>query len=266
MKKKSVIYWLVALTVLMSVLPQSHANVVGDWQQLPDLSTSGLEIFDNSPKVIADNFLCSATGPITDIQLWGGWFNGYLPESASDSEGSATNVGFTLSLRADIPAEAEGYSKPGALLWQQSFEPGQFTTSLYNEGTQGFFNPDTGQYVRYNQVWQYDFNIDEELAFVQQGSSENPIVYWLDVSANPTDQQAFFGWRTSTDVWSDSAVWDEYPLNGNWGQLEYPSGHPYAGTEQLDMAFAVTGVIAEVPEPTTLLLLGFGAVMFRKRR
>ena len=263
MKKKSAIYWLMVLTVFISVFPQAHATVVDDWQQLPDLNPSGLDIFANSPKVLADDFLCIESGPVTDIHLWGGWFNGYLPETVDNSEGSASNVGFTLSIRADIPAEAEGYSKPGALLWQQSFEPGQFTTGLYYEGSQGFFNPNTGQFVRYNQVWQYDFYIDEELAFLQQGSSGNPIVYWLDVSANPTDQQAFFGWRTSADVWNDSAVWDNHPLDGNWGQLEYPSGHPYAGEVQLDMAFAIT---TEIPEPATLLLLGFGAVMLKRRR
>lgn len=218
------------------------------WQQLPDLSTSGLDIFANSPKVLADDFTANEGSLITDIHFWGGWFNGYLPQSPDCGMGSPNNVSFTVTIRANSSTES----------WQQTFLPGEFTTSLHDEGSQGFFNPNTGQYTRYNQVWQYDFYLDEG-AFNLPEDSDG--LYWLEVSASPTDQQAFFGWRTSDDPKGNSAVWDDYPLD-SWNQLQYPSGHELEG-QSVDLAFAIT---TEAPEPATLLLLGLGAMALRRRK
>ena len=176
---------------------------------------------------------------------------------------TASNVAFTLSLHADIPATepgGPGYSMPGDLLWEQTFGPGQFSVNLYSEGPEGWYNPNTGEYIAEgdNQAWQYNFYIDQSVAYLQEGTPDNPIIYWLDVSATPSDDQAFFGWKTSLQHWNDDAVWAD-SHQGPWSELHYPNSHPFGG-ESIDLAFVIT------PEPTTIALLGLGYVFIRKRR
>jgi hypothetical protein len=89
-------------------------------------------------------------------------------------------------------------------------------------------------------------------------------VYWLGVQAFTTDSDAQFGWKTSTDHWNDDSVfWD--PTSGSWLELKYPM-HDLVGTpllyggQSMDMAFVIT------PEPTTICLLGFGALSLLRSR
>jgi len=49
------------------------------WVQLPDLSPTGIDVYATNPKVLADDFLCTQTGLITDIHIWGSWLGDYLP-------------------------------------------------------------------------------------------------------------------------------------------------------------------------------------------
>ncbi len=231
------------------------------WAQLPDTSPTGLDIYAWNSRVMMDDFLCTQGGLITDIHIWGSWFNGYLPKEATGANPSASNITFTLSLHADIPANPTGglgYSTPGELLWEQIFNPGQFTADLYHNGPEGWYNPSTGKYVRTNQVWQYNFDIDEQDAFMQQGTVGNPVIYWLDISATTLDHEALFGLRTAAEHFNDNAVWAN-SHQGPWNELIYPQGHPSAG-ESIDLAFAIT------PEPTTLLMLSLGTLALRRRK
>ncbi len=213
--------------------------------------------------VLADDFLCTQAEPITDVHIWGSWFNGYLPEELAGGNPSALNVSFTLSIHADIPGDTPGgpgYSRPGELLWEETFEPDQFAVRLYHDGPEGWYNPNTGIYTKTNQVWQYNFLIDQKDAFWQEGTDQEPLVYWLDVSANllRKDETARFGWRTSEEHWNDAAVWSD-SHQGPWNELLYPIGHPYEG-ESIDLAFVIT------PEPTTLLTLALGSWIALRRR
>lgn len=246
-------------TVLADWTPADPAK----WVQLPDLSPAGIDVYATNPKVLADDFLCTQTGLITDIHIWGSWLGDYLPMEPTGGNPSASNVAFTLSLHADIPAGSQGgppYSMPGELLWEQTFEPGQFSANLYSVGPEGWYNPNTGEYFVEgdHQAWQYNFYIDPEVAFLQEGTLDNPVVYWLDVSATPSDSPTFFGWKTSIDHWNDDAVWAD-SHQGPWNELRYPGGHPFEG-QSIDLAFVIT------PEPTTIVLLGLGGLALRRKR
>ena len=92
-------------------------------------------------------------------------------------------------------------------------------------------------------IWQIDIQIDPEDAFLQQGTEDRPVIYWLDVSVMTENGQ--FGWKTRQwpDHFMDDAVWDvgtQFPHA--WKELRYPEGHPYHGLERdsIDMAFALT--------------------------
>src|ERR1700687_681497 len=69
----------------------------------------------NRAGICADDFICTNTGPITDIHLWGSWLN--------DRVGT-NSITFWLGIYDDVPASPlNGPSHPGNLKWQQWFTP-----------------------------------------------------------------------------------------------------------------------------------------------
>jgi len=218
--------------------------------QKPDISPTGIDVdatypirTGREPQLLADDFPCTTSGPLTDIHIWGSWNNDYLPE------GSPMNVTFTLSIHDDIPASQSptGYSMPGELRWMRRFQPGDFTVEqIPSDVPEGYYNPCINLYEPYNHqmVWKYSFYIDPAEAFYQKGSPDNRVVYWLDVQAQPAvggAASAQFGWKTSLVHWNDDAVWavGYEPYNGLWNELRYPPEHPY-GKQSIDLAFEIT--------------------------
>src|SRR5262245_49515491 len=43
------------------------------YPQLPD--PNGIDIKASYPKILADDWRCTETGPVSDIHIWGSWFN-----------------------------------------------------------------------------------------------------------------------------------------------------------------------------------------------
>jgi hypothetical protein len=250
-----------------------NAMVLADWQpgqpakwiQLPDLQPTGVDVQATIPKVLADDFLCQTSGPITDIHIWGSWLADYLPIN-SDGLPDPSLISFRLSIHADIPkTDANPYSTPATPdLWEQIFVPGQFTTNLYAQDlVEGWFNPNTREYLAVGdtKVWQYNFLIDAAAAFVQQGTPTNPITYWLAVEALPLFPvgvpEGLFGWKTSFQHWGDDAVYSDTET-APWTPLVYPPNHSFEG-QSMDLAFVIT------PEPATMTLLGLGLMFLKKR-
>ncbi len=239
-----------------------YTDVAQKWVQYPELQPSLSIDIDATkeevwkPQVLADDFECTDTEPITDIHIWASWYHDFWPY------GDANNVTFMLSIHEDLPiGDPENpypYSLPGELLWQKQFQPGDFDCSIYaRDLMEGWFVP-CGEPPYYEDFadsicWQYDFYIDEEEAFPQQGSTTEPVIYWLDVQAQPNNSLAGtppepirsrFGWKTSREHWNDDAVWavGEDPPIEPWNELLYPYEHPYEG-ESIDLAFEITSEI-----------------------
>jgi len=220
------------------------------WLQDPDLSVLGMDIDAtfklDSPDpglILADDFQCTATGPLTRIEIWGSWLNDYYP--FYEDPGA---VKFTLSIHKDIPAEESttGYSVPGDVIWYRTFDPIEFMFEPAAMNiSEGWYNPALPWYIfpGDTECWKYIFPLDEE-DFVQQGTMDEPIVYWLDVQAETLDPDPMcrFGWKTSIDHWNDNAVWGEgsEPYPGPWNELIYPVEHELQG-QPIDMAFAIYG-------------------------
>jgi hypothetical protein len=205
------------------------------WEQLPDITVNGTDIAmtanTGAPRELADDFLCTQTGPITDVHLWGSWMN--------DQTGVIAMI--HLSIHSNIPADQSptGYSIPGPVLWQMNFTPGQWTQKIYHEGTaEWWYDPYSGLLLPNadHAVWEVDITIDQVQAFVQQGTATNPITYWLD--AYVITQSGTFGWKTTPTHWSDDAVY-LLPGANPWQELIYPVGHPHAG-QSIDLAFRLT--------------------------
>ena len=250
------------------------------WVQHPDLET-GMDVnatyLESAAgptsvwpfvKILADDFPCTTTGPITDIHIWGSWLHDRIND----------NTTFKLSIHDDVPATDTHYSHPGEERWSHFFDPGSYVARPVPSGTatEMFYEPNTDEIIGYDtQVWQYNFLIPESEAFVQEGSSTNKKVYWLDVQAivpaDPGIVPEVFGWKTSREHWNDDATYADNespggPVISEWMELRYPSGSQYPG-ESIDLAFAIT----TVPEPSSCMLLvmaslGLVAYAWRRRR
>ncbi|MBN2455188.1 MAG: hypothetical protein JXB29_01415, partial [Sedimentisphaerales bacterium] len=227
------------------------------WWQPPDLSDyNGIDVDATyeevwQPQILADDFNCMTTGLITDIHVWGSWYHDYTPEF------DANLVSFTLSIHDDLPAgdpaNPYDYSIPGVLLWSKDFDTGNFEVSRYAEDLfEGWYVPcaEEPYYEDYADsiCWKYDFYIDQADAFMQQGSPDEPVIYWLDVQARPQPtipggppMRSRFGWKTSKTQWNDDAVWaiGTEDFHGPWNELVYPQGHLMEGLSA-DLAFAIT--------------------------
>ncbi|MBU0753861.1 MAG: hypothetical protein KJ645_01890 [Planctomycetes bacterium] len=206
------------------------------WLQPPDEDWTGIDIRcdrnDGMPRTLADDFLCDEQGPILDVHFWGSW--------KWDEKGEIEII--HLSIHDDIPAEVSPtqYSMPGDLRWEMDFLPGEFNENLYATVLDGewWWDPYFGELLHPGdfQIWQYDIDIPLERCFLQEGTPNDPKVYWLDIWVKTTFGE--FGWKTSIDHWNDDAVYwiDDDPY---WYELKYPFGHPYF-PESIDMAFAIT--------------------------
>ena len=220
------------------------------WMRPPDDTEYGIDIRcdrrDGTIRTLADDFLCTTTGPITKVTIWGSWFN--------DIKGNIKKI--HLSIHSDDPCGPYGWSEPNQLLWSRDFYPADFNETVYKTlsyyewfwDAVAYMPPPTSWADR--TIWQYDISIDPSKAFIQQGDPCNPIVYWLDayVEIDPNISGSMFGWKTTYEYkhWKDDAVWsgDEGMM---WWELRYPPEH-YYHPASIDLAFALrTGEMPTLP-------------------
>jgi hypothetical protein len=212
------------------------------YPQLPD--PQGWDVNATFPKVLADDWKCTETGPVGDIHFWGSWRH--------DQQYPIQSI--HVSIHSDVPADpAIGYSHPGDLLWQRDFFPGQWTERRWGTGDQGWLDPNTGEAVRPDHfgIWQYNI-VDIPDPFTQKRGT----IYWLDISVKlPAGVAPWWGWKTSLQHFNDDAVWSDFVSpTVPWRELR----DPFTG-QSLDLAFVIT------PEPASLALLGLGGLTMLRR-
>jgi hypothetical protein len=199
--------------------------------------------------ICADDWLCTDSGPVADVHFWVSWMQ--------DIQDRILNV--HLSIHDNIPVGPEGWSIPGALLWQRDFAPGEFALRPYGQGDQGWYDPVLNDWWRPDHTLFQQINVVDILdPFIQ----EEGHIYWLDVSVDiwGEGETGKLGWKTSLNHWNDDAVYWDMAKN-RWVELR----DPLTG-ESLDLAFVIT------PEPgTCVMLLTAGAaglllLVRRKRR
>ncbi len=206
--------------------------------QLPD--RAGFDVNFRSPMVVADDWQCSETGPVSDIHFWfsarGDWLN--LQQPPLDAQIFNIHV----SIHADIPVgPGNPYSRPGALLWSRDYNVGEVTIRQTGVGQQWWYDPATGVVAANDHQKIYQCNIIriDEPFYQKKGT-----IYWLDVSISSLND---LGWKSSNrnlypapftgTHFQDDAVWS--PAAGFWQEIHYPAG-PYQG-QSMDMAFVITG-------------------------
>jgi hypothetical protein len=231
--------------------------------QLPD--PNGIDVRFFAPKVLADDFICSQTGPITDVHFWWSMHrDGQGGPIPVDPTIDPATLGILLgpmhvSIRDDVPAaiDASGLlipSHPGPLLWARDFVPPEMKSRFWGTGVQSWYDPNTQQFLPddHHFIWQTNItNIPDP--FIQK----NGHTYWLDLSA--LQPQVPVGWKTSRDTYADpihphddDAVWADFGGAGlNWNELR----DPRTGFQtSLNLAFVIT------PEPSSIFMLALGAI------
>ncbi|MBI5384937.1 MAG: HYR domain-containing protein [Verrucomicrobia bacterium] len=217
--------------------PPTETNAV-KWVQWPN--PNGFDVLDCQQIVLADDFLCTNRGPITDIHLWTSWLR----------DRWSTNIPIWLGLFSDVPKTNANFpSHPGQMLWQQWFGPTDYQIYLAGTASEQFLDPQAMQVLGPDtQMFYYSFYPTNP--FVQTGSATQPIVYWLAAYAVvPTNCDLLFGWKTTLTNWNDAPVWGHWmhgqalPL-GDWKAIEEALA-PLPG-----LAFKLTTTAPPPPVPT----------------
>jgi hypothetical protein len=200
--------------------------------QWPDLDSTGVDVYCMGDVLLADDFLCTETGFITDITFWGSWLNDIFPPMEEMPE-------IKLSIWSDNPNGPNNYSEPMDLLWNRNFFPNEYNMYEYASVPDGewFYWPQNQQAIfpGDHKVFQLDFIIQEQEAFIQDSTT----IYWLSVNVIPqTGTDYVFGWKSSLHHFNDFAVWQTGPPV--WNMLCYPIQHPLNDT-CMDLAFNISG-------------------------
>ena len=171
-------------------------------------------------------------------------FTGVSPGTAIITQVEWPSYGHCITADVGTP------SHPGDLLCLMPFPSGSFTWEEVVEPglEEGWFDPDPLEPIYIfpgdHNCYKYSFVLDDE-CWTQEGTPEQPLVYWLDVQAYPQGaaEPAYFGWKSSAEHWNDDAVWamgTEPDIVLPWHELWYPYGHQFYG-QSTDLAFRILG-------------------------
>lgn len=227
------------------------------YPQLPD--PQGIDVamnqFLGNPNLrwLGDDWRCSETGPVSDIHFWYS-LRGDVPPPPN---GVAVFSSLNVRIYSDVPAGPGGvnFSQPGQLLWQRSFQPGQFQTRIYGTGLQSWSDPfNDNQFIPNDHLAHYQLNIPIiPDPFIQQVGT----LYWLVLQAVPITPSIEIGWKTSgspqfmdTAVFGNGVTWSPY-FDPRFPTVARP----------VDLAFVIT------PSPAAGSLLALsGLIALRRRR
>jgi hypothetical protein len=187
--------------------------------QLPDLE--GWDVLATSPKTLADDWQCSATGPVTDIHFWGSWKD--IDGNPYTDDFYTPMPFFQLSIHRNIPADADTpWSRPGEQIWFWEGEiPG---TPSEPPSMEHWFDPNTGEYLCNDHVpyWRYDFFFDQASPPPEPFYQYQDSIYWLNVSALQIPAPYQWGWKSSRDHFMDDAVYTDNAPIGPWQPMVEP--------------------------------------------
>ena len=211
------------------------APAVADWNegdyhkmhfpQLPD--PTGLDVNfsfrdEDNATTVADDFQCSATGPILDIHLWVSWRHEDIPVDIM----KAIDI-----ININIFKDAGG--APGAWQWGYNTR-GNYVYVPAGQGPQGWLDPPALPIVSdHYQYFQINIDIPADVAFEQTEGE----IYWLALTAaiHRDNANEAVGWKTSLQQFGSPAMFYLAPFGQNpWTPLQDVTGAP------IDMAFVIT--------------------------
>jgi hypothetical protein len=200
--------------------PQAIPPVFCGWDEpayvyLPPSATGASS--SGTWKLVADDFRCLGSMPITSVHWWGSYSGWSDPKSAPSTVPSFWLLGFW----SNVPAAGAAFSHPGRLLQVVRIPASQ--VSIAPAGSDRFFGkpPDA--------CYNYSVVLTANQYFLQNKYLASTLdnVFWLSITALYTGSQAPpypWGWKTRPAHWMDDAV--TFPVQGS----DIPVGYQPSGT------------------------------------
>jgi hypothetical protein len=214
------------LGIFVCMLLIGTVNVaLADWEpgdghkmhfpQLPDPNGWDVDFHD---WWLGDDWMCSETGPVTDIHFWYSWVDDEVQDIPWIS----------VEIYSNNPGPP---STPHELLWSRLFQDVDFIIAGPWIGDQGWYHP-TSLVIEHDHQEYWQINIVD---IVDPFEQEEGVIYWLVIQMPYYSfPSPAIGWKTSEDHWNDNAVFGN---PGNW----IPLWDPLSAVEPIDFAFVITG-------------------------
>jgi hypothetical protein len=204
---KKTIYFILFLFITGTLMAdwditESHGM---HYPQMPD--PTGYDVDCNDPRILADDFLCTQSGPIREIHIW-------ISQRYQTGEPIPPPIlNIYLSIHTDIPAAGSptGYSIPGELLWSDDFGVGQFIIrEPAYEGLQGWFDPWIPELWLGDHIWYWQVTPFESLdmAFVIGGDDYPKPVELSSFTTLYANGNAILNWTTQSET--NNLGWNIY--------------------------------------------------------
>ena len=246
------------------------AQFPNDTGQPPD--NASWDVNFTFPNVLADDFKCDQRTRITDVHIWFSVIDDVIgfdhTNAVPDPAAIERAIDYVhLSIHDNDPGDPpEIPSMPTGSKWAADFQ--DFKVQYWAPHEQGWIEPGVDSWFPDHQhIWLLNVYIPESEAFLQEGTPDNPITYWLDASVKlkPGYENVWLGWKTAESSQIDDAVYGQMPTAGAGDDIVWGGSLVDPITEEsLDLAFIIT------PEPGTMaMLIGaglIGLVAFARRR
>ena len=210
--------------------------------------------------IVADDFACKKREYITDLHWWGS-YPGYSEEAgqAPPQHPQAFLIRFWSDVAAGEDPNADiWWSHPGKVLHKIVCE--NYMVEPYGYDIDPHLFEETGQVEIVDRCFQYNQKLDPKEYFLQEGTEDDPKVYWISIQAvfDASQEPPYpWGWKTRPHFFNDDAVVGRTTTEGvfGWRPIVDEAGNSW------DMAYELT-----VPEPATLSLLLLGGAVLARRR
>lgn len=190
-----------------------------------------------SGPLLADDWLCTRSGYVTEIHFWGSW--------RDDQVGNLE--AFLLAIysdqSADDPDNPFDYSHPHEKIWPDFaadfVEVTVYETEPMPPSSQGWYDPLTGEIISgdHSDYFQYSIYLQDILPEEQWFQQEEGTIYWLVLYPRLVPPYRMWGWKSSLNHWNDDAVWGNPLLGIDWEELYEPLDF----LQSLDLAFMIDG-------------------------
>ncbi|MFH1373702.1 MAG: hypothetical protein ABII79_07905 [bacterium] len=209
----------IALVVCLAVAPAMADWWPGDDHKMhfPQTPMPGGWDVEFASSRLADDWLCTETGPVTDIHFWISWYQDMVQPIGD----------IRIGIWSNNPSGPLGWSQPNVLLWDRIFTASDITIVEWEPDLQGWYDPSSGGYLPDNHMRRFQINIEE---IPQPHIQQDGVIYWLEIDFGPLP---FIGWKESEPHWNDAAVFWYSPF---WWAI----ADPITGGA-IDLAFVITG-------------------------
>jgi hypothetical protein len=225
----------VTLDSNMATVPTPPPTPVLKWSQPPYELEPGVSLgWDEKStsgglQIVADDWLCTTTQPVTGVHWWGSYIGWTEPVPAPDAPES-----FQIGIWNDVPSGINApFSHPGTMIWEYIVPRAELNETY--AGMDELTSPQLS-----SSFFKYDLNLPQSDWFFQ-GPGEN--IYWLSVTAiYPGNSPSPFtwGWTTRPYFYNDEAIVIYQPTAPTPG-MPFIEGEPismkYSYSEPWDMAF-----------------------------